>query len=98
MCTERPLLAGKQEQLVIGEQMSPCTLDQGAPRHTPSFYLNTVFAMIYWLILTSQARGKNLNPPLKAVLIIIQLHSHYSIFIMFGAIFQTLYIYFSLES
>lgn len=43
MRTERPLLAGKQEQLVIGEQMSPCTLGKGGPRHAPSFYLNTVF-------------------------------------------------------
>lgn len=43
MCTERTLLAGKQKQLVTGEPMSPCTLDQGGPMHAPSFYLNTGF-------------------------------------------------------
>lgn len=43
MCTERTLLAGKLEQLVIGETMSLCTLDQGGPMHTPSCCLNTGF-------------------------------------------------------
>ena len=70
-------------------------LHQGGPQPSHLFDLDSVWQ---WLILTSQIRGKNLNPHLKAALIIIQLHKHHSIFIMFRAFFQTLYISFSLES
>jgi len=78
MHTREPFLAWNHKQL--GECLGTMNLARTKRDLSPLVCLTST--LIYWLILTSQIHGKNLNPHLQAALIIIRLHNHHSIFIM----------------
>lgn len=91
--------ARKEEQLEkVWEHMCPGPVPRGDLSTLICFITTLCLPRLYWLILTAQAHGKNLKPPLKVAVIIIRLHNHHSVFIMVGAFFQTPYICFGLEN